>query len=129
MSEFSPLAAQFLMEWNRMSMNMRSAIFRAKYLQEKAERSGAQTRLEEMRRERNIDALYREIRRDMRTVLSGDGVEKSFPADRPMDEQGLPGRFVDFRISEAAIPEILVKIEELDEKILTLFISLCSIRL
>ena len=45
MSEYSPLAGELLTEWNRMSMNMRSAIFRAKYLQEKAERSGTLERL------------------------------------------------------------------------------------
>jgi hypothetical protein len=126
MSDYSPQADAFLNQWICLSQNMRSAIARAKYLQEKAEAFNMLFELERQLREKRIHALYRQIGREMRSMMSSDGIEKSFPDDGP---DMMLRRFVDFRISEEAIPSLSVRMERLNDLVLNLFISLCTIRI
>ena len=128
MSSYSPEAEAFLTQWTCMSLNMRSAIFRARYLQMTAERTGRQAELEAQLHQKRINALYRQIGQEMRALTSSDGVEKEFPEDAEVGPMGI-GRFIDFRISEDAIPELRVRLEKVDQKVLTLFITLCTIHL
>lgn len=124
MSSYSPEAEAFLIQWTCMSLNMRSAIFRARYLQMAAERSGRQAELEAQLRQKHISALYRQIGLEMRAFSSSDGVEKEFPEDT---EAGFMGRFIDFRISEDAIPGLRIRLEKVNQMVLTLLITLCTI--
>ncbi len=126
MSDYSPQADAFLNQWICLSQNMRSAIARAKYLQKKAEDYNMLLELERQLREKRIHALYRQIGREMRSMMSSDGIEKAFPDDGP---DMLLRRFVDFRISEEAIPSLSIRMERLNDLVLNLFISLCAIRI
>ncbi len=129
MNEYSPQADELLELWKCMSYNMRSVIFRARYLQQKADASQRQAELEQQLRRRHIEPLYREIGRQMREIMSEEGVEKSFPEGEPDGETPPIRRFVDFRISEDAIPAVAGRLEELNRRVLTLFIALCTIRI
>ena len=126
MSSYSPEAEALLTQWSCMSMNMRSAIFRARYLQQVAENNGREAELEAQLRAKRINALYRRIGMEMRAFSSTEGVEKEFPEDTEVGPMGV-GRFVDFRISEDAIPELRVRLETVNQMVLTLFITLCTI--
>ena len=126
MSDYSPQAEALLNQWICLSQNMRSAIARAKYLQRKAMLSGEESLLEQQLRSKRITALYREIGREMRSMMSADGIEKSFPEDEP---DVMMRRFVDFRISEDAIPELRLRMDRLNDLILNLLITLCTIRI
>ncbi len=126
MSDYSPQADAFLNQWICLSQNMRSAIARAKYLQKKAEDYNMLLELERQLREKRIHALYRQIGREMRSMMSSDGIEKAFPDDGP---DMLLRRFVDFRISQEAIPSLSIRIERLNDLVLNLFNSLCAIRI
>lgn len=126
MSEYSPQAEALLNQWICLSQNMRSAIARAKYLQRKAESSGEVTYLENQLRSKRINSLYREIGREMRSMMSADGIQKSFPEDEP---DMMMRRFVDFRISEDAIPELRLRMDRLNDLVLNLLITLCTIRI
>ena len=126
MSDYSPQAEALLNQWICLSQNMRSAIARAKYLQRKAMDNNEETILEQKLRAKRINALYREIGREMRTMMSSDGIEKSFPEDEP---DVMMRRFVDFRISEEAIPGLCVRMERLNDLVLNLLITLCTIRI
>ena len=126
MSSYSPEAEALLTQWSCMSMNMRSAIFRARYLQQVAEKNGREAELEAQLRAKRINALYRRIGMEMRAFSSTEGVEKEFPEDTEVGPMGV-GRFVDFRISEDAIPELRVRLETVNQMVLTLFITLCTI--
>ena len=126
MSSYSPEAEAFLTQWTCMSLNMRSAIFRARYLQMTAERNGRQAELEAQLRQKRINALYRQIGQEMRALTSSDGVEKEFPEDAEVGPMGI-GRFIDFRISEDAIPELRIRLEKVNQMVLTLFVTLCTI--
>ncbi len=126
MSEYSPQAEALLNQWICLSQNMRSAIARAKYLQRKAETSGEVTYLEKQLRSKRINSLYREIGREMRSMMSADGIQKSFPEDEP---DMMMRRFVDFRISEDAIPELRLRMDRLNDLVLNLLITLCTIRI
>ena len=128
MSSYSPEAEAFLIQWTCMSLNMRSAIFRARYLQMAAERNGRQAELEAQLRQKHINAIYRQIGLEMRTLTSSDGVEKEFPEDAEVGSMGI-GRFIDFRISEDAIPELRTRLEKVNRMVLTLFIALCTIHI
>ena len=105
---------------------MRSAIARAKYLQRKAEDRAQEAELFRQLRNKRVNALYREIGREMRSMMSADGIEKSFPEDEP---DVLMRRFVEFRIGEDAIPGLKVRMERLNELVLNLFLTLCTIRI
>jgi hypothetical protein len=126
MSEYSPQAEALLNQWICLSQNMRSAIARAKYLQRKAESSGEVTYLENQLRSKRINSLYREIGREMRSMMSADGIQKSFPEDEP---DMMMRRFVDFRISEDAIPELRLRMDRMNDLVLNLLITLCTIRI
>lgn len=128
MSSYSPEAEAFLIQWTCMSLNMRSAIFRARYLQMAAERNGRQSELEAQLRQKHINAIYRQIGLEMRAFSSSDGVEKEFPEDAEVGSMGI-GRFIDFRISEDAIPELRTRLEKVNRMVLTLFIALCTIHI
>lgn len=126
MSDYSPQAEALLNQWICLSQNMRSAIARAKYLQRKAEENGEEAKLEQQLRMKRISALYREIGREMRSMMSADGIQKSFPEDGP---DVFMRRFVDFRISEEAIPELRLRLDRLNDLVLNLLITLCTIRI
>ena len=126
MSDYSPQAEALLNQWICLSQNMRSAIARAKYLQRKAEDKGEEISLAQQLHAKRINALYREIGREMRSMMSSDGIEKSFPEDDP---DYMMRRFVDFRISEDAIPSLRLRMDRLNDLILNLLITLCTIRI
>lgn len=128
MSQYSPEAEALLTQWTCMSLNMRSTIFRARYLQQAAERNGRQAELEAQLRAKRINALYRQIGQEMRAFSSTEGVEKEFPEDTEVGPMGM-GRFIDFRISEDAIPGLRVRLENVNQMVLRLFIALCTIHL
>lgn len=128
MSQYSPQAEALLAQWNCISLNMRSVIVRSRYLQEKAEENNALEQLETQLREKHVHAQYREIGRQMRVIAGAEGVEKNFPeATDFVGPEGV-GRFVEFRISEAAIPELSSRLDEIDARIQRLFLTLCLIR-
>ena len=126
MSEYSPEAEALLNQWICLSQNMRSAIARAKYLQRKAFANGYAALLEQQLRTKRVNALYREIGREMRTMMSADGIQKSFPEDEP---DILMRRFVDFRISEEAIPSMSVHMDRLNDLVINLLITLCTVHI
>lgn len=126
MSEYSPQADALLNQWICLSQNMRSSIARAKYLQKKAEELREEGFLLQQLHAKRINALYREIGREMRSMMSAEGIEKSFPEDDP---DVMLRRFVDFRISESAIPALSKRMERLNDLVLNLLITLCSIRI
>ena len=126
MSDYSPEAEALLNQWICLSQNMRSAIARAKYLQRKAYANGYTALLEQQLRTKRVNALYREIGREMRTMMSADGIQKSFPEDEP---DILMRRFVDFRISEEAIPSMSVHMDRLNDLVINLLITLCTVHI
>ncbi len=126
MGDYSPQADALLNQWICLSKNMRSAIARAKYLQRKAESLDEQVSLGRQLQAKRVNALYREIGREMRSMMSADGIEKSFPEDEP---DMMMRRFIDFRISEEAIPGLQLRAERLNDLILNLFITLCTVRI
>ena len=126
MSDYSPEAEALLNQWICLSQNMRSAIARAKYLQRKAFANGYAALLEQQLRTKRVNALYREIGREMRTMMSADGIQKSFPEDEP---DILMRRFVDFRISEDAIPSMSVQMDRLNDLVINLLITLCTVHI
>ncbi len=126
MSEYSPQADALLNQWICLSQNMRSAIARAKYLQRIAEETGEEASLERQLHAKRVNALYREIGREMRSMMSAEGIEKSFPESEP---DMFMRRFVDFRISEEAIPGLQLRLERLNDLVLNLFITLCTVRI
>ena len=126
MSEYSPQADELLELWKCLSMNMRSVILRSRYLQQTAERNGKEASLARQIREKSVNELYQAIGKQMRNVLNTEGIEKSLPEEEP---DGFPRRFVDFRISEDAIPQISLRLMELNDEVIKLLITLCTIRL
>lgn len=126
MNDYSPQAEALLNQWICLSQNMRSTIARAKYLQQKAVDNGEEALLEKQLRAKRINALYREIGREMRSMMSAEGIQKSFPEDEP---DVMMRRFVDFRISEDAIPELRLRMDRLNDLVLNLLITLCTIRI
>ncbi len=126
MNDYSPEAEALLNQWICLSQNMRSAIARAKYLQRKAFANGYAALLEQQLRTKRVNALYREIGREMRTMMSADGIQKSFPEDEP---DILMRRFVDFRISEEAIPSMSVHMDRLNDLVINLLITLCTVHI
>lgn len=128
MSGYSPQAEGLLVQWSCMSMNMRSVILRAKALQELAQQAGREDALEAQLQEKRINALYRQIGREMRAFSSSEGVEKEFPEDTELGPMGV-GRFVDFRISEDAIPQLRTRLEKVNELVLRLLLTLCTIHI
>lgn len=128
MSAYSPQAENLLAMWSCISQNMRSVIFRARYLQQLADRTNRSQQLEALQHGRHIAEQYSRIGQALRAFSSADGVEKQFPEDTELGPMGV-GRFVDFRISEDAIPELCEQLEGVNRLLLELFVSLCAIRL
>ncbi len=126
MSDYSPQAQELLEQWKCLSLNMRTTILRARWLQQKANDLGHHAQLNSQLQEKKVNALYREIGRQMRAFSMTDGVEKEIPEDPFMGPNGI-GRFVDFRIHEEAIPELRSRLEKLSDLVLTLLITLCTI--
>lgn len=126
MSEYSPQADALLELWKCLSSNMRSVILRSRYLQQKSERNGKESILAGHLQEKHVNELYHEIGHKMRSVMDSEGIDKSLPEEEP---DGFPRRFVDFRISEDAIPQISHRLEELNDRVIELLITLCSIRI
>ena len=126
MSDYSPQAEALLNQWICLSQNMRSALARAKYLQRKAEDRGELVLLERQLRAKRVNALYREIGHEMRSMMAADGIQKSFPEDEP---DIMMRRFVDFRISEEAIPAMRLRMNRLNDLVLNLLITLCTVRI
>ncbi len=129
MSSYSPQANDLLELWKCMSMNMRSLILRASILQKKAAERGCRTYLEAQLRYYHVNERYAGIGRQMREILSDDGVQKQIPEPDWGEDGPVLRKFVDFRISEEAIPSISLRMEELNRQVLSLLITLCSIRI
>ena len=125
---YSPQAEGLLIQWSCMSLNMRSVILRARFLQRQAQETGREDQLEAQLREKRVNALYRQIGQALRAVTDSEGVEKQFPEDTELGAMGI-GRFIDFRISEEAIPELSRKLERIDAQVLRLLVTLCTVRL
>ena len=129
MSGYSPHAQELLARWNCLSANMHSVIARARYLQRKAGSMGpaAVRDLERQLERANVSSLYRQVGLEMRRLSSTEGVEKEFPEAGEVQGQFMVGRFVDFHISEEAIPGMLGQIDLVNRKILRLLATLCFV--
>lgn len=129
MSDFSPEAQSLMVLWNCMSLNMRSALVRARYLEQKAAEKGKEAYLRSKFREYRVRELYNMIGKEMRALSQADGVERSMPPDPVGEGRFGFGRFVDFRISEKAFPEMELRMGRLNKLVLNLTVILCGIRL
>lgn len=132
MSGYSPQAQELLARWNCLSANMHSVIARARYLQRRAGELGpaAEKELEHQLNRANVNFLYRQVGLEMRKLSSSEGVEKEFPEAEEFDGRFMVGRFVEFHISEEAIPGMLGQIDVVNWLVLRLLATLCfSVRL
>ncbi len=132
MSGYSPQAQELLARWNCLSANMHSVIARARYLQRRAFAMGpaAQRDLDRQLEQADVALMYQRVGQDMRKLTCAEGVEKEFPEAGEYDGQFMVGRFVDFRISEEAIPGMLGQIDLVNYRVLQLLSTLCfAIRL
>ena len=129
MNSYSPQAQELLARWNCLSANMRSVIARARYLQRKAWSMGplAVRDLERQLDRADVGVMYRQVGLEMRKLGSTEGVEKEFPEAGEVQGQFMVGRFVDFHISEEAIPGMLGQIDLVNWKILRLQATLCFV--
>lgn len=121
MQEYSPQAQALLAKWICLSRNMHSAIALSRHMQRKAEAAGPDElrALYDRLNQLGIPPLYEEIGRQMRAFSSEDGVERQFPEDSVTGPLGV-GRFVEFRISEEAIPALEERMGKLMELVVTL---------
>ena len=129
MSGYSPMAQELLARWNCLSANMRSVIARARYLQRKAFLMGpaVQRDLDRQLEQAEVARLYARVGREMRKLTAADGVEKEFPEAGEYDGRFMVGRFVDFHISEEAIPGMLGQIDLVNSYVLQLLCTLCFV--
>lgn len=129
MSGYSPQAQELLARWNCLSANMHSVIARARYLQRKAYAMGpaAQRDLDRQLEQAEVASLYAHVGREMRKLSSTEGVEKEFPEAGEFEGRFMVGRFVDFHISEEAIPGMLGQIEQVNWWVLRLLAVLCFV--
>ena len=129
MSGYSPQAQELLARWNCLSANMRSVIARARYLQRTARSMGpaAVRDLERQLEQADVGLLYRQVGLEMRKLSNTEGVEKEFPEAGEIQGQFMVGRFVDFHISEEAIPGMLGQIDLVNWKVLRLLATLCFV--
>ena len=129
MSGYSPQAQELLARWNCLSANMHSVIARARYLQRKAWSMGpaAMRDLERQLEQADVGLLYRQVGLEMRKLSNTEGVEKEFPEAGEIQGQFMVGRFVDFHISEEAIPGMLGQIDLVNWKVLRLLATLCFV--
>ena len=125
MSEYSPQAQELLARWNCLSANMRSVIARSRYLQRRAVSMGpaAERDLQRQLDRAHVGTLYRRVGLEMRRLTSTEGVEKEFPEAGEYQV----GRFVDFHISEEAIPGMLGQLDLVNGLILQLLSTLCFV--
>ena len=129
MSGYSPQAQELLARCNCLSANMRSVIARARYLQRKARSLGPGTVRDLERQLDQADAgmMYRQVGLGMRRLSATEGVEKEFPEAGEFEGQFLVGRFVDFHISEEAIPGMLGQLDLVNWQVLRLLATLCFV--
>ncbi len=129
MSGYSPQAQELLARWNCLSANMHSVIARARYLQRKAWSMGpaAMRDLERQLDRANVGMMYRQVGLEMRKLTSTEGVDKEFPEAGEFEGRFLVGRFVDFHISEEAIPGMLGQIDLVNWQVLRLLSTLCFV--
>ena len=127
MSGYSPQAQELLARWNCLSANMHSVIARARYLQRKAYLMGpaVQRDLDRQLEQADIARLYQRVGREMRRLSATEGVEKEFPEAGEVQGRFVVGRFVDFHISEEAIPDMLGRLDLVNRLILQLLATLC----
>ena len=127
MSDYSPQAKELLARWNCLSANMHSVLARARYLQRKASDMGVAVEQDLARQLAQTEAtfLYRRVGREMRRLTSQEGVEKEFPEAGEFQGRFTTGRFVDFHISEEAIPGMLDQIDQVNLLVLRLLAILC----
>lgn len=129
MSGYSPQAQELLARWNCLSANMRSVIARARYLQRKAFFMGpaVQRDLERQLEQADVALLYQRVGQEMRKLTATEGVEKEFPEAGEVEGRFMVGRFVDFHISEEAIPGMLGQIDLVNWWVLQLLGTLCFV--
>ena len=127
MSGYSPMAQELLARWNCVSANMHSVIARARYLQRKAYFLGpaAQRDLDRQLAQADVARQYARVGREMRKLTAVEGVEKEFPEAGEVEGRFMVGRFVDFHISEEAIPGMLGQIDLVNRLLLRLLCTLC----
>ncbi len=127
MSDYSPQARELLARWNCLSANMHSVIARARYLQRRANAMGlaVQQDLDRQLAQTEATLLYRRVGREMRRLTSQEGVEKEFPEAGEFQGHFTTGRYVDFHISEEAIPAMLDQIDQVNLLVLRLLATLC----
>jgi hypothetical protein len=63
----------------------------------------------------------------VRGLSATEGVEKEFPEAGEIQGQFMVGRFVDFHISEEAIPGMLGQIDQVNRQVLRLLATLCFV--
>ena len=124
-SPYSPLATELMLRWNCLSRNMRSIVLISRYLQRKASAKGAQgtALLQEKIRKAEINRMYRDIAHQMRALSASDGISKEFPEADTADGF-FPGRFVEFRISEEAVPGLILRVEQINKTAIELLLTL-----
>ena len=129
MSDYSPQAQELLARWNCLSANMHSVIARARYLQRRAFAMGpaVQRDLDRQLEQADVALLYQQVGQEMRKLSATEGVEKEFPEAGEYEGQFLVGRFVDFHISEEAIPGMLGQIDLVNWRVLQLLATLCFV--
>ena len=77
--------------------------------------------------EADVALLYERVGREMRKLTAADGVEKEFPEAGEYDGRFMVGRFVDFHISEEAIPGMLGQLDMVNWWVLQLLSTLCFV--
>ena len=129
MSGYSPQAQELLARWNCLSANMHSVIARARFLQRRAASMGpaVQHDLDRQLEQADVALLYQRVGQEMRKLSATEGVEKEFPEAGEFDGRFMVGRFVDFHISEDAIPGMLGQIDLVNWWVLQLLSTLCFV--
>lgn len=127
-SPYSPNATELMLRWNCLSRNMRSIVLIARHLQRKASAGGPHglALLDEKLKKAGVNRMYREIALRMRALSDSEGVSKEFP-EADMTDGFFPGRFVEFRISEDAIPGLMQRVEQINETAVRLVLTLCCL--
>ncbi len=129
--QYSEEARRLLVKWNCMTKNMHSALLRFRLLGEKASKMGPDglQRLNRLFQEERLGELYDEIGRRLKSFSDTRGVEKLLPEREELAESGGMARFVDFRISEEALPEFDRCIDEMNELVIELAAKLFLLKL
>jgi hypothetical protein len=130
-SQYSQEAQRLLIKWNCMTKNMRSALTRYQQLGGQAAKAGPEglQRLGRLFQEERLGELYAEIGRRLRSFSDTEGIEKLLPDSEELAKSGGSASFVDFKISEEALPEFDRCIDEMNELVMTLTTKLYLLRL